>query len=94
MSELPIFFIFIIKCSDPEFIRMALLPEIMEKFYDTFEAHGAKGTLKLKDNELYYEEGGRIRSEAVRERFVALIDLCTDLRETVSVYGAAFEYPD
>lgn len=40
-----------------------------------------------RKSELYYAEGGPIRSEALRECFVALIDLCADLSETVSVYG-------
>lgn len=82
---------FIVKSNDPEFIRAALLPEIMEKFYDAFEQHGAKGTIKLKGNEIYYEEGGRIRSDESRARFAALIDLCADLRETVYVYNEASE---
>ena len=78
---------FIVKCSDPDFIRTALLPEIIEKFFSAFEQHGAKGTIELKGDEIYYEEGGRIRSEANRARFVALVDLCVDLRETVHVYN-------
>jgi hypothetical protein len=78
---------FIVKCSDPEFIQAALLPEIMEKFHKAFEQLGAKGTIKLKDNEIYYEEGGRIRSDESRARFAALVDLCADLRETVAVYN-------
>ena len=78
---------FIVKCSDPDFIRTALLPEIMEKFFVAFEQHGAKGTIQLEGDEIYYEEGGRIRSEANRARFVALVDLCVDLRETVNVYN-------
>lgn len=78
---------FIVKCSDPDFIRAALLPEIKERFYQAYETHGAIGVLKLEKNELYYEEGGRIRSDELRARFVALIDLCADLRETVNVYN-------
>jgi hypothetical protein len=78
---------FVVKCSDPDFIRTALLPEIKEKFYHAFVHHGAKGTLQLEGNKLYYEEGGRIRSEAIRSRFVSVIDLCADLRETVHVYN-------
>lgn len=78
---------FIVKCSDPDYIRMALLREIMDKFYCTFEEHGARGTIKLKGNEIYYEEGGRIRSDELRNRFAVLIDLCADLRETVAVYN-------
>ncbi|NBB79262.1 MAG: hypothetical protein GVY36_07435 [Verrucomicrobia bacterium] len=78
---------FIVKCSDPYFIRTALLPEIKEKFYHAFEELGARGTIKLESSEIYYEESGRIRSEKVRERFAALIGLCADLRDTVSVYS-------
>lgn len=78
---------FIVKCSDPDFIRVALLPEIIDKFYHTFEEHGAKGTIALKDNEIYYEEGGHIRSEENRAQFVALINLCADLRETAYIYN-------
>lgn len=78
---------FIVKCSDPEFIRMALLPEIKERFYQAYEAHKAHGLIKLEEDELYYEEDGRIRSEEVRARFTAVLDLCVDLRETVNVYS-------
>lgn len=78
---------FIVKCSDPDFIRTALLPEIKERFYHAFDEHGAAGTIELREMELYYEEGGRIRSDELRARFAALIDLCADLRETVYVYN-------
>lgn len=77
---------FIVKCSDPVFIRMALLPETREKFIKVFEAHKASGSFTLKENEIYYEQSGRIRSDECRTRFVAISDLCADLREMVSVY--------
>jgi hypothetical protein len=64
---------FIVKCSDADFIRTALLPEIMQKFFIVFQQHNAKGTIQLKGDELYYEERGRIGSHAIRARFLALI---------------------
>jgi len=78
---------FVVKCSDPGFIQAALLPEIKERCYEVFERHGARGTIKLRENEIYYEENGRLNRDARRGRFEALINLCADLRDTVYVYN-------
>ena len=43
----------ITKRSDAAFSRTALLPEIMEKFFNADQQGGAKGTIQLKGDEIY-----------------------------------------
>jgi hypothetical protein len=40
--------LFILKCSDPEFMTPALLPQVKEKFFETWETHEAPGSISLK----------------------------------------------
>lgn len=79
---------FIIKASDPDFIKVALLRQIKNGFYDVWEKHGSQGTLALDGDELQYNEVGTIRNEKVRERFAAAADLLVDLRGTVEFYNS------
>lgn len=78
---------FIIKCNDPEFIKIALLPQIKELFYGVWETHKSMGHIKLLDEELCYDEMGTIRNEKVCERFAAVVDLLTALRGTIEFYN-------
>jgi len=81
--------LFIIKCSDPEFIRQALLPEVKERFRTIWETHKAQGTIKLKDNLLSYDEVGTIRNEATRTRIAEVAELMCDLGGIVQFYSHA-----
>jgi hypothetical protein len=78
---------FIIKSSNPDFIKVVLLPQIKEKFCDIWNQHKAQGTIRLKDEELQYNEVGTIRNEATCERFAAIADLLVDLRGTIEFYN-------
>ncbi len=78
---------FIVKCSDPEFIKRALLPEIKERFYEVWETHKSQGTITLRDDAFAYAEVGMIRSDAVRNRFAAVAELMCDLGGTVKFYN-------
>jgi hypothetical protein len=77
----------VVKSSDPSFVASALLPEIKEKFYAVWETHRAKGSIRLKDEELQYDEVGTIGSQQVRDRFAAVVDLLADLGGIVKFYN-------
>lgn len=78
---------FVIKSNNPEFIKIALLPEIKSKFIDIWERHKPHGSITLKDEELHYDEVGTIRTVEIRERFGAIADLLADLRGTIEFYN-------
>lgn len=78
---------FVVKSSDPDFMQVALLPEIKEKFYNVWEQHKAHGTIRLKGDELCYDEVGTISNKQIRERFAATADLLADLRGTIEFYN-------
>lgn len=77
----------IVKSNDADFIKIALLPEIKEKFITIWEQHKPHGSIRLKDAELHYDEVGTIRNAAVRERFAAIADLMADLHGTIEFYN-------
>jgi len=79
--------LFIVKCSDPGFVKRALLPEIKDRFYEVWEAHQSGGAIALKDNVLSYNEVGMIRSEAARNRIAAVAELMCDLGGLVQFYN-------
>ena len=78
--------LFVVKSSDPDFISAALLPEIKDRFYQVWEEHEAKGTLKLEGEEMCYDEVGTISTDAVRLRCEAVANLLADLAEAIDVY--------
>jgi hypothetical protein len=81
--------LFVVKCSDPDFIKGALLPEVKERFYEVWEKYGALGSIKLDGNALVYDETGKIHNDKARERFVAVTELMCDLGGVVQFYNQA-----
>lgn len=79
--------LFIVKCSDPAFVRQALLPEIKQRFYEVWEQHKAQGAISLRDDTLAYDEVGTIRNDAVRNRIAAVTELMCDLGGVVGFYN-------
>jgi len=79
--------LFVIKCSDPEFIRQALLDQVKEKFFTVWEQHSAKGTISLKGGTLSYDEVGTVRNEKSRTRMAAVAELVCDLGGLVQFYN-------
>ena len=79
--------LFLVKCSNPEFIKTALLPEIRERLCKVWEAHKSQGTIKLEDDALIYDELGTIHSEATRNRIAAAAELMCDLGGIVQFYN-------
>ena len=78
---------FIVKCSDPDFIKRALLPEIKERFYEVWETHKSQGSITLKDEVFAYNEVGMINKETTRNRIVVVAELMCDLGGIVKFYN-------
>ena len=78
---------FVVKCSDPEFIKQALLSEIKKRFYEVWEKHKSQGSITLKQEVFAYTEVGMIRSEATRNRIAVAVELMCDLGGIVKFYN-------
>lgn len=79
--------LFIVKCSDPEFITQALLPQVKERFFEAWETHEAPGTISLKKDILSYDEVGTIRDEKTRRRAETVAALICDMGGIVKFYN-------
>lgn len=77
----------IVKCSDPDFIHAALLPEIKQRFYEVWEEHKAQGSIKLERDGLVYDEVGKINNDVACNRFAAVAELMCDLGGIVQFYN-------
>jgi len=77
----------VVKCSDPDFIRTALLPEVRSKILAFWDDHKPHGTIMLDGEELFYFETGTIRSEKTRNRFAAATELLAKLRGLVMYHN-------
>ena len=79
--------LFVVKCNDPEFIARALIPQVRERFVNAWETHKARGTIKLKNDTLSYDEAGSIRDDKTRHRAEAVAELICDLGGIVKYYN-------
>ncbi len=70
-----------VQTNEPEFLRVALLPELQQKF------RPFRGTFKLENSAVAYVEEGAIQNDERRLRFVQAADLVCDLANVAEVHA-------
>lgn len=80
---------FVVKCSDEEFIRKAMIDSVKQQFYVLWKEHAAKGAVRLDKQSFAYTETGRIKSEQDSRRFEAAAELMCSLGGVVQFYNRA-----
>lgn len=81
--------LFILKSKQPEFAQAVLIPELRAQFIKAYDEHAARGTLKLDDDMLVYEEVGSLGGGPARRRFGVLAPACCQFADAIEVYSEA-----
>ena len=76
---------FWIKTNDPDYMRVALLPEVRSRFLENWNA-GATGSISVENGEVKYVEQGFFSDAKRCDRFVAMAGLVCDIGEIVEVH--------
>ena len=77
---------FVVKTSDPEFLRAALLPEVRTSLLECWGSRATGAHVKLAGNEVVYAENGGFAEVAVIERMKAVVEPLLALAALPEVY--------
>jgi len=70
-----------VQTNDPDFLKAALLPELLEKF------RGFRGAFKMEKGTVTYVESGRFDNEETCRRFESATSLVCDLADLAEVHA-------